>query len=351
MKILYYCDWFKEYTANLALAVASEYNEVTLIARKSSPEFILRREDEEAVHSYLLENEIDLFILEGKYTSLKSIIVVNKIYRSKKNKNYDCFHIQQTGDPRFLWIAFRMKTILTLHETKARYGVVKETNLIRRLINRIVEELYRKLSNTIIVHTEGCLKGLSKREKRKTIVIPHGVKQTSKAITNNSNTILFFGRSAAYKGIDTLIEAMNLVWISQPNAQLRILASPGDFIPQMKLDSRIHATWDGYSNEELEIELSNSRVVCMPYKSAAGSGVGAQAYGAGKPIVASDLEGLRELVIHKELLVPPGNKKKLADALISSFLKDFACQNIDNKKIWPSVALNHISVYKTLCKS
>lgn len=348
MKIIYYCDWFKEYTASLATAVHLKSNEVTLITREQSPEFNQRRNDEIFVQDSLVKNGIDLYLLKGKYSSFKSIIDVIKIYRKKKKEGYKYFHLQQTGDPRFLWIAFCMPTILTLHEPKKRNGVVRGTDVFRKFISDIISKGYRKYAKIIIVHTEESLNGLTKSEKKKATVIPHGVKILSESTLIQSNTILFFGRAAAYKGLETLIDAMEIVWKSIPNARLRILASPGDFINEKQLDERIEASWNGYSNEQLEVELSKSRIVCMPYLSAAGSGVGAQAYGAGKTIVASDLDGLRDLVEFKELLVPPGDEKKLAQALITTLNKDYSSPKIDLNKTWPVVAERHINIYKTL---
>jgi mannitol/fructose-specific phosphotransferase system IIA component len=58
MKILYYSDWFKEYTTNLAIGIASHSNEVTLIVRELSPEFARRRKDEETIHHLASVNAV-----------------------------------------------------------------------------------------------------------------------------------------------------------------------------------------------------------------------------------------------------------------------------------------------------
>lgn len=345
MKILYYCDWFKEYTAGLASAVAAESNEVTVIVRESSAEFDMRRDDEEIVHRNLASSGVDLYRLSGKYTSVKSIFEIHRIYRDKRRAGYDRFHLQQTGDLRFLWLALRMPTVLTLHEPAVRHGVVSGADRLREFTNRVVERAYRRLADVIVVHTESIFNGLPPSEKRKAVVIPHGVTAMPARSAGDSKTILFFGRAAGYKGIDTLLGAMDQVWAADPDARLRILASPGDYAPVLKQDSRLDASWDGYSNEQLEQQLADARVVCLPYVSAAGSGVGAQAYGSGKLIVASNLEGLRELVANKELLARPGDEEDLARALVAALGNDYGPQEVDPARTWRGVSAAHIDAY------
>lgn len=350
MKILLYCDWFKEYTSSLSCSLVSLSKEVTIILRDNSPEFNLRRKDEQILHDTLLKNKVNFSLLNGKYSSLKSIFEIYKFYQKKKKEGYNCFHIQQTSDPRFILIALKMNTVLTLHEPKARKGVVQSNGFIRSIINRLIGRLYRMFSNKIIVHTESCLINLSNREKRKAVVIPHGVSLISDTKNIDNNTILFFGRATEYKGIDTLISAMNIVWKTKPEARLRILASPGDYLINGNLDSRIIASWDGYSNLQLENELLNAKIVCMPYISVTGSGVGAQAYGAGKTIVASDLDGLRELVSNNDYLFPPGDEFSLANSLILALKNENNKQAIDINKTWPKVGETHFKVYQSLLR-
>lgn len=179
-------------------------------------------------------------------------------------------------------------------------------------------------------------------------MIPHGADFRSALPVNDSKTILFFGRAAAYKGIDTLLAAMAEVWKTEPETRLRILASPGDYPPDLELDDRIHATWGGYTKHELDEELLAARAVCMPYRSASGTGVGAQAYASGRPIVASNLDGLREFVAHEELLVQPEDVLDLARALKVVLGKDYGTQAIDHERTWQGVAAAHIRAYRSL---
>jgi glycosyltransferase involved in cell wall biosynthesis len=57
--------------------------------------------------------------------------------------------------------------------------------------------------------------------------------------------------------------------------------------------------------------------VVLPYKDATQSGVVAAAYGAGRPVIASAVGGIPEVVIdgYNGLLVPPINPEALANAM------------------------------------
>jgi glycosyltransferase involved in cell wall biosynthesis len=349
MNGLFYCDWFEEYTAALAKSVA-ESHRVTLIVRESSSEFRGRREDEAQLHRELVQAGIDLRVLPGKYSSVRSLFNIYKIRNNKRKNGYDYFHIQLTDDPRFLWLALRIPTVCTVHEPGARQDLHNEFPLLNR--GEVIRRLYRYLARRIVVHTQGGLAGLSPREARKAVVIPHGVHASVFKESIGSKTILFFGRVSAYKGLSTLLAAMERVWKVEPQARLQILASPvtpGEADCRYDVsDSRISATWGGYSKSDLEHALANACAICLPYTSASGSGVGAQAYGSGKPIVASNIEGLRALVAHEELLVQPGDVDDLARALSLVLSRDYGVQEIDAARTWPKVALAHIAAYQSV---
>ena len=347
MNGLYYCDWHEVYTTDLALAVAKHSHEVSVIVRETAPEFQGRRGDADVSRRMLQTVVAELHVLRGRYWSPKSVIGIERIVRSKR---YDYFHVQQTGDPRFLWAASRLPTVLTLHEPSPRQGDTN-TRSLRKVFSPAIQRVYRSLAKAIVVHTLSSFELLSDRERRKAVVIPHGVRISTPLLdsTPTSKTVLFFGRAARYKGIDTLLAAMEIVWEADPHVRLRILASPAD--PECKvreLDDRASATWEGYSESDLDSALAGAHVVCLPYSTASGTGVGTRAYGAGKPLVASDLEGLREFVSDPDLLFQPGDVDDLARALKSALRRDYSRQEIDPSRAWPAVASAHISIYESI---
>lgn len=137
MKLIYYCDFLESYATNLAIAVAAESNEVALILR-DIPVLRERRADEALLEGRPANLGVDAQELAGGYSSIKSVVAVCKMYRQKRQAGYDVFHVQQTGDPRFLWLAMRMRTVLTLHEPCPRDGV---TSGVGRWLNWLIRQL------------------------------------------------------------------------------------------------------------------------------------------------------------------------------------------------------------------
>lgn len=358
IRVLHYCDHFKEYTSNLVLALNLESAgiqscvENTVVVRSGELEGGIhegggRRDDEVELHSDLIGSCAEVIVLPRRYRSPKALALLRRrVLRPDSPACFDVFHLQSSFDPRFLWLAWRMPTVLTVHEPSPRTGLP-----IGRGWRDMVRRWYRRLAGVIIVHTESGLRGLSPAELEKSVVIPHGVHIRNVDSSPTSKKILFFGRVARYKGLDVLLDAMEIVWETVPDAELRILASPGDDDngrDTADYDPRIRATWCGYSRTELERALSDARAVCMPYLSASGSGVGAEAMGAGKLVVASDLEDLREVAAHPDLLVKPGCAQDLARALVAVLSNDYEPRPVDPGRTWPAVSRKHLSVYQSL---
>jgi glycosyltransferase involved in cell wall biosynthesis len=75
----------------------------------------------------------------------------------------------------------------------------------------------------------------------------------------------------------------------------------------------------GYVERDRVVPLfARASAVVLPYREASQSGVAALALGLGRPVVATKVGGLEELVRHGHngLLVPPNDPRALAEALI-----------------------------------
>ena len=128
--------------------------------------------------------------------------------------------------------------------------------------------------------------------------------------------LLFIAKLDPLKGIYPLLDACKQV----PDVRLKI-AGRADHIIAAKLPSLFppNAEYVGMKQgDELRQFLLGARAVVLPslwYENQPFSIT--EAFAAGKPVIASDLGGMTELVKHGErgLLVPPGDVKALARAM------------------------------------
>jgi len=137
-------------------------------------------------------------------------------------------------------------------------------------------------------------------------------------------TIAFAGRLIAKKGADTLIAAMDQLKDRYPELHL-FLAGEGDERLALASDaarrglaSRI--TFAGsLGHEAIYPFLASAALVIVPSKIEPFGLVALEAAQAGRPVVASAVDGLSEIVVHEQtgLLVPPGDAAALAAAIAS----------------------------------
>jgi len=139
---------------------------------------------------------------------------------------------------------------------------------------------------------------------------------------DGKTNILFVGRSEKRKGVKYLIDAYSQIKWDFPNTRL-IVVGPGH--PDREV-ARIVAErglmdveFEGpVSHSELPMYYHAADIFCSPATGKESFGyVLLEAMAAGKPIIASDIDGYSSIVQHDHqgLLVPPKNGKLLADSL------------------------------------
>jgi len=128
--------------------------------------------------------------------------------------------------------------------------------------------------------------------------------------------VLFMGRIEATKGMAALLVASRMA----PNVRV-VVAGPADESAQRAWLSQLPANVEyvGFlQGEALQRRLAGALAVVVPticYENQPFSVL--EAFARHKPVIASDLGGLPELVAHQErgLLVPPGEAEPLAEAM------------------------------------
>lgn len=144
-------------------------------------------------------------------------------------------------------------------------------------------------------------------------------------LSPDDKVLLFFGFVREYKGLKHLLRALPRVTGSLNDVKLLVVGDFGDdkedylqIIAELQIADYIELH-DGYiPDKEVEKFFAASDVVVLPYESATQSGIVQIAYGFEKPVIATDVGGLPEVVIHEKTgyIVPPKDSDALADSII-----------------------------------
>ena len=177
-------------------------------------------------------------------------------------------------------------------------------------------------------------------------------------VEEQENTILFFGRIWDYKGLQYLIEAEPLITARIPNARIVIAGRGDDFgkYERMMVNrDRFDRPNERIPDEQVAQLFQEASIVVCPYIEASQSGVLAIANAFGKPVVATTVGGIPEMIEHGKtgLLVPPRDARSLADAIVSLLqnhplrqqMRQYALHTSQTELSWPSIARRTMSVY------
>jgi glycosyltransferase involved in cell wall biosynthesis len=129
-------------------------------------------------------------------------------------------------------------------------------------------------------------------------------------------------QSDAYKGVDTLIEAMPAVLVRRPDFRLRIIGQGDDRARLAALISKLglgHAvTLSGYvSDKELQQALRDCRMLTLPSRSEGFGLVYLEAMAQGKPCLGARAGGAPEVITPETgLLVEYGDRPAIAEAML-----------------------------------
>jgi glycosyltransferase involved in cell wall biosynthesis len=157
--------------------------------------------------------------------------------------------------------------------------------------------------------------------------------------------ILFFGRIWPYKGLEYLIRAEPLITSKVPEAKIVIAGTGEDFerYSRLMVNPDRFEVHNHYVSDEKRAELfRRASVVVLPYVEASQSHVISIAYRCGKPVVATRVGGLPEMVDHGETgyLVAPRDVNALADAVV---------RLMQNKKLRRQFGLNGMRKVNVEC--
>lgn len=253
--------------------------------------------------------------------------------------------------------------VLTVHDPTPHSG--RDGDYFRRRARYIA--WMRRTANVCVVHGDFCEKALAadgQVPSDRIFQIPMGTSLAPEADeirAADPGAILFFGRMEAYKGLDTLLDALVHLRHRGVVFEARLV---GKGVELERFKDQIEAAPDvvvheGFLAPSAAIEqLQRAWILAAPYKDATQSGVVCAAFANGAPVIATRTGGLPDYVVDDEngLLVPPNNSVALADALARLLTQpeernrlsrgaDATAANVTN---WSVAAARCIDLYKRL---
>lgn len=280
-----------------------------------------------------------------------------------KNK-FKIIHI--TWPPRygdFLIYLFWKKLVLTVHDPLPHSSENTFVNKMHRfvcfklirhfiLLNKSQKELFQKTYHIKREHIY-----ISKLGTYDNLL---NVKATK---SNISKYILFFGTISSHKGVEYLCQAMEIVCKKFKNAKLVIAGSGKIYFNLEKLNAykkgNIILANHYLSERELVGYIKSSFLVVCPYIDATQSGVIMSAFAFNKPVIATNVGGLPEMVINKRhgIIVPPKDAKALNKAIeylldnasiIDTFSKNIEQDYHIGDRSWEAISLGISNFYNNI---
>ena len=374
MRVLYIIPYslggMAHYTAELANAV-SQYAEVYILANKE-------------IDQNYFNNSVNLVrIFDNLNVNLSNLKCVCTYDNIKSLLSYKNVKIINKIKPSIIHITtplvFPLPLFMKFYQSDKNCPIMFTNHYIHQDAGPLIERIshlqcfFDRLINydKIIVHTESDRNLLIDHkifDRDDITIIPHGVYRffTKLSPTNindlahsKENIILFFGYIRQYKGIDLLLKSLYRIKDEIKDVKL-ILAGEGDLNPyidvidDLKPAVEVHNAY--ISDKDVAELFCRASVVVLPYIQMSGqSGIINVAFAFGKPVVATDVCGLNEIIENNitGLLVPPNNSELLAEAIIKLLKNEKLRHEFGNNILkkasdlsWNNIAEKHIEVYE-----
>jgi glycosyltransferase involved in cell wall biosynthesis len=347
---------YAEYAVSLAQSLAKEHHVLLFLCRVNARnELVALPTESEHIRICYLDKLT--FMNPRMFYDVVSLIQEVRHFQPDVVHCQDCYRDYLTAALPYL-VTFPF--VLTIHDHKPHSG--DDSQL--KLRSRFHRYLLRRVANAVIVHGEAIKQEtevLMPWLKGKVHAVPHGILGgAARPFQCNwqEGLILFFGRVNKYKGLQYLIEAIELLlqWGIHVKA---LIAGTGPELVTLRekiISNPAFILREEFIPAEVVSELFQcAQVVALPYTDATQSGVAALALAHARPVIASDVGSLREMVRPgvNGLLVAPKDVIGLAEA-IKHIVTDHndavrmgeaAHQLAQTEFSWESIAKKTVAVY------
>lgn len=246
----------------------------------------------------------------------------------------DVVHAQGAADHAYVALRSGYPTVVTVHgvqSAESKFQLSWRHRARKWLYGRLIER-YNLRHTRHLVAIGQYVADYFARELRPDVqvyLVPNAIDGSffKPAFNPTGQTILFAGRVIQRKRPLDLVQAFAKIAAQVPQAHLRLAGeysseaaygeSVRNFIEQSGCKDRIHLL-GGLSEDAVLAEFANCDILALPSSQETTPMVIAQAMAAGKPVVATPVGGVAEMVHHSEtgFLVEVGDIDGLAEALL-----------------------------------
>lgn len=307
---------FGDYCVRLAGGLAPMADVLLLVPRQLAAAYAPALDARTTVH---------LFDKPRLRQPVRQLRVAWDLVRRIKAFDPDVVHLQQGH----LWfngllpLVRAYPLVLTVHDPRQHYGDQGG----RRTPQRVFDAGFRRAAHLIVhaVQSKEVLVAALGIDAGRIHVVPHvSLVDAPAGLPEDAGgrpTILFFGRLWPYKGLDYLIRAEPLITAAVPDVRIVIAGQGEDFASYRRLmvhRDRFIVHNEYVPDDRREALFRQADLVVLPYVEASQSGVVPLAYAAMKPVVATTVGGLPEVVDDERTgcLVPPRDERALAEAIV-----------------------------------
>lgn len=337
-----YKGGISHYTGLLYGTLAEKYETVMVSYKMQYPKFLFKKEQRDYSN--------DRFKIDGTEYWLNTANPFNIAATARKiNRLQPDMVIIQWWHPYFAPCYFILTRLL--RHTKIVFVCHNVFPHERFPMDRFLTKLTLKGGDGFIVHSRSDgkeLETIQKNVEYRVAVHPtyNAFKLTDMSreearkrlrLADDEKVMLFFGFVRPYKGLKYLLEAMSAVRKQVKGVRLLVVGEFGSdrdtYMQQIdSLGIRDMVTcYEGYiPDTDVEQYFAACDVVVLPYESATQSGIVQIAYGFEKPVIATNVGGLPDVVWNGKtgLLVETQNSEALGHAIEEFFTKytktDFA---------------------------
>ena len=344
LRVLLLCDWFLKYTSSFGAGLARAGHSVSLLCRSHAFEFGGSAAERAETLAAARSAGVEVHELPGGAMSRNWLEALG-VVRAIRALQPQVAHAQSAiFDPRFLLATGRLPLFLTIHDPVPHQGAPS------RRRNEVLEAVWRRRADRLVVHSDRLVDDLGAAGKP-IVVLPHGADVDDDPFAPPAEpSVLMFGRLEAYKGLDVLLRAMQLVWDTRPDVRLQV-RGVGPAVRNLPDDPRIDARIGYVAEAELDAMFAAASLVVLPYTDASQSGVGTIALERGIPAIVSDLGGLPDLTVDDSFVVPPSDSEALAAAIVRHVDHDIGLRRrvLDlarSRFSWDAVARRAVGEYR-----